>query len=110
MTVMRPILFAVAVLIGPLGSLAALYTNPYQLPAHFYDYIIVGGASFFPISQWSSSNLSEFIAGNAGNVLASRLTENTNITVLVLEAGVRYAMASCHFPIVLQPITSHLVM
>ena len=30
------------------SSLAALYTEPHQLPRHIYDYVIVGGKS----SQW----------------------------------------------------------
>ena len=46
---MRSFLIA-PLLIAPLGSLAALYTNPSQLPAVFYDYIIVGGESFFLLS------------------------------------------------------------
>ncbi|PPQ91199.1 hypothetical protein CVT25_001215 [Psilocybe cyanescens] len=49
-------------------SRAIIITQPTQLTSNTFDYVIVG-------------------AGTAGLVLASRLTEDANITVLVLEAG-----------------------
>ncbi|KZT03819.1 GMC oxidoreductase [Laetiporus sulphureus 93-53] len=47
---------------------AALYSDPAQLPQKEYDFVIVGG-------------------GTAGNALAVRLSEVSNFSVLVIEAG-----------------------
>ncbi|KIJ36597.1 GMC oxidoreductase [Sphaerobolus stellatus SS14] len=48
---------------------ALVFTDPKKLPKRKYDFVIVG-------------------AGTAGNVMANRLTENGQFSVLVIEAGV----------------------
>ncbi|KAG7450013.1 alcohol oxidase [Guyanagaster necrorhizus] len=60
-------MFSFLLLLLPLCS-AAIYERVADLPAQYFDYIIIGG-------------------GTAGNVLANRLTEQPDTSVLVLEAG-----------------------
>ena len=54
--------------------------------SYTYDYIIVGGQPAVPHLAFPyNSHL--FVGGTSGCVLASRLTENPNISVLVIERG-----------------------
>ncbi|KAJ7720299.1 aryl-alcohol oxidase [Mycena maculata] len=67
-------LLTLAGLISP--CLAKIYEDVSDLPGFEYDFVIVGGIK------------SNTLRGAAGNVVANRLTENPDFSVLVLEAGV----------------------
>ncbi len=66
------------------NALAAIYTDPSQLPHKTYDFVVIGGrfSSFVP-RLFTDDEL----AGTAGNVIANRLSENPKFKILVIEAG-----------------------
>ena len=51
-----------------------------------FDFIVVGGEAFILLLMSSHAHL--FEGGTSGNVVANRLSENPDNSVLVLEAGV----------------------
>jgi len=65
---------------------AALYESVDDLPKVKYDFIVVGG-ELHCVHNRSTTQNHVCLGGTAGNTIANRLTENENVSVLVLEAG-----------------------
>ncbi len=85
-TPLPALLVASALFVG--RSVSVILTDPAQLKTTTYDYIIVGGAQ--RKSSLSLARISTFeTAGTSGLALAARLSEDTELNILVLEAGVR---------------------
>lgn len=85
------ILWLYVPLLATLRARGALFTAPEDLPQKQYDFVVVGGklpvlfnAFITIVTMW----LFRIAAGAAGNVIANRLTENPNFSVLVIEAGI----------------------
>ncbi len=59
-----------------------------------FDFIVVGGMHALSLErEWH--DLTRPSGGTAGNVVAGRLAENPNVSVLVIEAGPGYGLL-CH--------------
>jgi hypothetical protein len=72
-------------LLFALPASAVLLDNPSKLVTKTFDFVVVGGKILLHHLFLSSNTVP---GGVAGNVVANRLSENPEYSVLVLEAGV----------------------
>ena len=73
-----------ALTLGVRSALAALYTDPAQLNKT-YDYVVVGCT--LRLLFFQCVVLIPFAAGPGGSVVGNRLSEDSNVNVLIIEAG-----------------------
>lgn len=73
-----------------IGAVAVI-GDPKDLPHTSFDFIVIGGERLKPVTQQTPcpcAHCRGILGGTAGNVVANRLTENRDVSVLVVEAGV----------------------